>query len=189
MRATIAAAAIMLAAAPAYADVTYTWVGDPPPAGYETPLSFTVSDAVVASGSMSFSACNDSSTPTCTPWPSYFSGLDANNSGPPTGGTINVTFNPDGTLSGTIVSWSTLDTLNVSGSEYSWGGQIGDELAGLFSTSGYWLDPSPLPVPEPSSLALMLSAIGATIGLGLRRKRPASSNASTKRRVGGEMMT
>jgi hypothetical protein len=91
-------------------------------------------------------------------------------------GYADVTFNPDGTLSGTIDLSDQFGGFTSIGTERAWTGTEGADEPGGFNATGYWYTPPqdlphPDPVPEPSSLALMLTAIGATIGVGLRRSR------------------
>jgi hypothetical protein len=98
-------------------------------------------------------------------------------------GGFSLMFNANGTLSGIISPGIS------SGANLGWGEVAGTGTGGNWAISigqdgvqvgiralGYWYTPPrdlphPDPVPEPSSLALMLSAIGATIGVGLRRSR------------------
>jgi hypothetical protein len=184
--APIAATALMLAALPtyAYANVTYNFIeqtasaivngslSEPGPPPGTILGSFTVTDAVVEAGSMNFYASASCSDCFSRDFPSYFlnyrflygPGSDDN-------GYAYVTFNPDGTLSGKIDLSDQYGGFTSTGTERAWTGVEAADDPGSFNATGYWIDPQPLPVPEPSSLAIMLSAIGATIGVGLRRSR------------------
>ncbi len=182
-------AALTLAAAPAHANVTYDFIVQTtgPDLGghtiYPLPLpgsviaSFTVADAIVESGSMSFTGgevcgfggCYDDT------FPSYFLGYNyiLESAGGDLGAIIGVIFNPDGTLSGRAILSDSFGDYNSRGTESAWGGSVGEDFPGGFTYTGYWQAQGPLPTAEPSSLALMLSAIGVMLGLSFRRKLPA----------------
>ena len=86
---------------------------------------------------------------------------------------FDITFNPDGTLSGgmSLDDGSGDVDLSLSGSEMAWGGEAGDCATptgyGACRVEGYWLASGPLPVPEPPSLALIVPGLVALIGLGV----------------------
>jgi hypothetical protein len=94
-------------------------------------------------------------------------------SAPPYPLDIDLTLNPDGTLSGLVNIQDETAGLTLRGSEYAWSGMIGDDPSGNYNITGYWFDPDPSPIPEPSSLALILPAIGVALGLRRRRRLPA----------------
>jgi hypothetical protein len=147
----------------------------PLPAG-ETIATLNIDDSVVAQGSVKFTVnCSDSAPGGCPdPWPPYItgSGILEWRIPAPTADllpyAVSLTFNPDGTLTGSIRVIEELSELLIGGSEYNWAGIIGGDLEGNFNIAGYWLDPDPMPISEPSSLPLMLLGLGAMIAAGVR---------------------
>jgi len=81
---------------------------------------------------------------------------------------VDITFNPDGTLSGNFDILEVSNELSLSGNEMSWSGIIGSDLTNNYAIGGYWTAADP--VPEPSSLALLLPALGVMFW---RRRRAA----------------
>jgi hypothetical protein len=93
-------------------------------------------------------------------------------------GTVDLTFNPDGTLSGIFDLTLINDQLMVSGAGRSWSGSLGSDS--LLNTcapptycpvTGYWI----ATVPEPSSLALFLPALAGVFWFYRRRMARAVS--------------
>jgi hypothetical protein len=191
MRTAFALAVVsILAAAPAWADVTYDFIatsdgpapfdpGSSPPPTPWTAATFSVPDSVVESGSMAFTV-NCASAYLCPePWPSDITGSFAfgglipaatpyyqPGSGYPVA--VDITFNSDGTLSGNFDILEVSNELSLSGNDMSWSGIIGSDLTNNYAISGYWTAADP--VPEPSSLALLLPALGVMFW---RRRRAA----------------
>ncbi|HJU20817.1 MAG TPA: PEP-CTERM sorting domain-containing protein [Stellaceae bacterium] len=181
MRATFALAMLgLLVALPVRASVTYDLIAtsdspaqaDPASQAFPTPqtiASITLSDGIVAGGSMNFTVnCSGPGYNCPQPWPSYVLGGHFASGGcipcatadnQPS--TVDVTFNPDGTLSGSFRVTEDTDELLVGGSGFAWSGILGSDAINNFDVAGYWIDPDPLPVPEPSSIALILTALAA----------------------------
>jgi hypothetical protein len=199
MRTVLALATLLLSAAvPALADVTYDFVptgfaagagpadftGNPFPTNF-----FTVTDGVVAGGAMDFTVACPGLTYNCPqPWPDYFLKGLVGVSGVLPGATsgfaaypVDITFNPDGTLSGVFDIVLDQDELVVRGSGRNWSGEIGSDVFdggpvcdGLCTVTGYWIttDHRRLPMPEPPGLALLLPALAATLRLRRGRRGP-----------------
>jgi hypothetical protein len=185
------AAAFVLATAPAYADVTYDFILEsigPDSIGYTlgtrpgtTIAWFTVTAAVVESGSMSFTASASCSSCFSVDFPGYFLSAGFNvggavfDDGNDQNGMFDVTFNADGTLSGLTDFGSSSAGYQFGGTEYAWSGSAGAELySSSFPITGYWLADDPLPVAEPSGAALFFPALAATLWLYRRRGAPVS---------------
>jgi len=88
---------------------------------------------------------------------------------------IDVTFNGDGTLSGTTNYNDTGADFYLSGASTAWSGHFNSDLINCSNpnpcqATGYWQTTSPIPAPEPSTLALLIAGLGA-VGVMRRRTR------------------
>lgn len=87
---------------------------------------------------------------------------------------INLTFNPDETLTGSILEKGIMEDLDSSGSHFDWQGTLlSDRYPGCGAASpctftGYWLTETA--VPEPGTLGLLVSAF-AMLLIARRRHR------------------
>lgn len=170
---------------PASAAITYQYYPPIIDPGYIFdffPATLTVTDAAVASGSYSFELngiCHNGGGLSCLPYngdPSGFVSITLSRRFQETVTTadhygleiINVTFNRDGTLGGSVFAGSQDTNLNVSGGEFRWSGNWSSDLQGCPDQSissgtqggcldpGYWFTSQSLPdpIPEPASIWL-----------------------------------
>ena len=175
-------AALFVTPAPASADYVYTYI--PTVSGeLMTQATMTVTDAAVASGNMIFNLgcgagvdCGDSSG-----WIRFdLLGGSETAAHPCCIDNVNITFNPDGTLSGRITAYSFSSGLVTSGSEFNWSGVADSDIGrcadslviptgfgNVCNEPGYWFTSQALPtaVPEPPSIWIFLSGIAVMIGL------------------------
>ncbi len=166
---------------PAEASETYTWqtVSESGASWYNGPLPdlvLTFSDAVVASGSYSFDE-DYNGEPICTPGPTNLDGLQISRDVP--GGYSNcvveayfdLTFDPDGTLSGGMNYLDLNAQFNLYGSGDQWSGTFNSDLLNCnyppgyaCQVTGYWQ------VPEPSTLALFGAGLFGFAGFAALRR-------------------
>jgi hypothetical protein len=206
MSVVAAFAALLLTPAPAGAIYTYTYIPVfPLPAGHSGTL--TVTDAAVTSGSLFYfqqtscfprsGPCDTFGDPTGLVNLSYGlpSGFHFDSITPPNNiGTlvqVRITFNPDGTLTGTVNGLDGIfdNDFKTGGAEFSWDGFWNNsgnaacpdslwrgESFGCYDP-GYWYTSQALPdaVAEPSSLSLLFGgalAFGLALWLSRRKARP-----------------
>lgn len=168
---------------PASADVIYQFTGTISGAAYgPNPVPFggpelIVTDAAYASGGLIVSfgpgICPQQCTVSGNPGGlvSFGYGVPDFLGSPPTGWGVldlNLVFNPDTTLSGTIFEAGSNSDFNLSGSEFSWAGSFSadNSMCGRCTLNGQWLDDPPaIPVPEPETFMLCAVAILGMLAL------------------------
>ncbi len=189
-------ALLVFATARAEANVIYEFTGTisglnygPVPAPFSGP-SLVVTDAAFQSGSLSLSigpGICPNPNPIACPFSGNTSGLvsfgyagfnDFFGGSPPSGGgrlSLNVSFNPNGTLTGSIFEAGYNSEFNIAGSEFDWSGSFSADNARCFAfqgqpctISGAWRTTS---VPEPITLAFFGAGVLGVLGVRRRRRK------------------
>lgn len=194
--AALSIAASLLAIGQAQADVIYDFnetsatgfLATLPASAYAPQL--VVTDAAYASGSLVFTqSCYLTPPSSCTSSGDMSGVVSLTDATPGFGNrSIDIAFNPDGTLSGSILERGLQEDLTSSGDSFSWAGTLlSDRYPACGSASpcrftGYWLvDSGPTAVPEPSTLMLVAGAFtgfAAIRFVGRRFAGPASARAA-----------
>lgn len=162
--------------------ITYSWhyssvTGGPVDlsSGFYDLPSITFSDAAVQAGSYSANNCGFAVFGNCTHAGdiSQVNNLGFNDFIAYYSWNINVSFNSDGTLTGSI-SWNNdSKDYHSTGDHLAWSGDMNSDRLNCYpdrcSMTGFWhTSTSPVPVPEPGSAVLLLTTLIVCTALRLK---------------------